>query len=214
MRRPTRLVGLIITCHCAAAFVLTDFSGTHSRIPRNLKTSVQRTCSSFVRIGAAQSTDRRCALGQSKVQTEVERSLEGSIGGAQFWAWKNGWQIHYTQSGQDGPPLLLLTGFGVGGFHYARNVEELSKNHKVWTMDVLGQGKSWPTTDPAPGGGFSEAGFQWGFGSASDADTNAASLDYSCSLWTRQAIEFLETVVRQVDYCCFKSMFHACLNRL
>jgi pimeloyl-ACP methyl ester carboxylesterase len=149
-------------------------------------------------------------LGQSKVQTEVE----GSIGGAQFWAWKNGWQIHYTQSGQDGPPLLLLTGFGVGGFHYARNVEELSKNHKVWTMDVLGQGKSWPTTDPAPGGGFSEAGFQWGFGSASDADTNAASLDYSCSLWTSQAVEFLETVVRQVHYCYIKSMFHACLNRL
>ena len=53
--------------------------------------------------------------------------------------WKNGWQIHYRTAGTEGPPLLLLTGFGVGGFHYSRNFAELSKTHRVWTMDVLGQ---------------------------------------------------------------------------
>ena len=55
--------------------------------------------------------------------------------------WKNGWRIHYRTAGADGPPLVLLTGFGVGGFHYARNIDELAKTHRVWCMDVLGQGK-------------------------------------------------------------------------
>ena len=93
--------------------------------------------------------------------------------------------------------MLLLTGFGVGGFHYERNVDELAASgHRVFTMDILGQGKSWPTSDPAPGGGFDEPGFQWGFGPEADALCDASNLTYSCSLWEEQIVEFIETVVR------------------
>ena len=55
--------------------------------------------------------------------------------------WKNGWRIHFRAAGTAGPPLLLLTGFGVGSFHYARNFDELAQTNRVWAMDVLGQGK-------------------------------------------------------------------------
>ena len=63
---------------------------------------------------------------------------------SQFWEWRYNSRIHYTQAGDTGPPIVLLTGFGVGGFHYARNIEVLGKAHRVWTMDILGQGQSWP----------------------------------------------------------------------
>lgn len=53
--------------------------------------------------------------------------------------------IHYEQKGENGPPLLLVPGFGVGVFHYRRNIEELSKDHRVYALDLLGQGRSWPT---------------------------------------------------------------------
>jgi hypothetical protein len=43
-----------------------------------------------------------------------------------------------------------LCQFGAVG---SRNIPGMTdEGLRVWTMDVLGQGKSWPTVDPAPGG--------------------------------------------------------------
>ena len=50
--------------------------------------------------------------------------------------------------------------------------------------------------DPAPGGGYTEGGFQWGFGPNAAPDTDAADLNYSCSLWADQIIAFVESVVK------------------
>ncbi len=50
-------------------------------------------------------------------------------------------RIRYFQAGTKGPPLLLLHGFGVGAFHYERNIEALSKSCCVFAVDVLGQGE-------------------------------------------------------------------------
>ncbi len=48
----------------------------------------------------------------------------------------------------NGPPVLILNGFGVGLFHQSRLIEELklkaSPFSEVYTIDYLGQGKSWP----------------------------------------------------------------------
>jgi len=75
---------------------------------------------------------------------------------------------------------VLLSGFGIGaGTHYARNVEALvSGGHRVFTMDYMGQGKSWPMRDPAPGGAMDREGFQWGFGPAADDAIGGAALTY------------------------------------
>jgi hypothetical protein len=53
-------------------------------------------------------------------------------------------RIHYVQQGTSGPPLLLVHGFGVGGYHFDRNIAQLAKRHRVWAVDLLGQGASWP----------------------------------------------------------------------
>lgn len=59
--------------------------------------------------------------------------------------WKHNWDIHYVVKG-NGPPLLLVPGFGVGTFHYEKNIDELSQEYSVYTLDLFGQGKSWPQT--------------------------------------------------------------------
>lgn len=48
-----------------------------------------------------------------------------------MWHWRNGWEVHYEVCRQRGRgpsiPLLLLPGFGVGTFHFRRNMQEVSQ---------------------------------------------------------------------------------------
>lgn len=49
-----------------------------------------------------------------------------------MWHWRNGWEIHYERARRDGaPPLLLLPGFGVGTFHFKRNMQEVTDNSAI-----------------------------------------------------------------------------------
>jgi hypothetical protein len=106
---------------------------------------------------------------------------------------------------------------------------------RVWTMDIMGQGRSWPSSDPAPNGsptyccvrsqaitpcdctetktgfktelvvsiactipysvdqdsagasgGYTEKGFEWGFGPQADPAVAAEELTYSCTMWRDQ----------------------------
>ena len=67
-------------------------------------------------------------------------------------SWKRPhWKIHYEalnavkSNENEDPPLLLLPGFGVGTFHYEKQLEELGEaGYRVFTCDFFGQGKSWP----------------------------------------------------------------------
>lgn len=61
-------------------------------------------------------------------------------------------------------------------------------------------GRSWPSVDPAPGGGYNEAGFEWGFGPEANAETNAEGLNYSCSLWADQVIDWRDCGVVYAYY--------------
>jgi pimeloyl-ACP methyl ester carboxylesterase len=73
----------------------------------------------------------------------------------------------------------LLNGFGVGFFHWERNILALSEStgSSIFAMDYLGQGDSWPT-DCDDGNALSEQG-----------------LKYSIDSWIKQTEEFLEQVV-------------------
>ncbi|CAH8304255.1 unnamed protein product [Eruca vesicaria subsp. sativa] len=59
-----------------------------------------------------------------------------------IWRWK-GHLIQYTVVGNEGPAVLLVHGFGAFLEHYRDNVDNIvnSKN-RVWTITVLGFGKS------------------------------------------------------------------------
>ena len=60
------------------------------------------------------------------------------------YIWKHDYKISYVTFGDEAkPPLLLLPGFGVGAFHYERNIPELAKDYHVFSLDLLGQGSSW-----------------------------------------------------------------------
>jgi pimeloyl-ACP methyl ester carboxylesterase len=58
-----------------------------------------------------------------------------------YWTWR-GCQIHYVQKGRQGPPILLVHGFGASTDHWRKNIEELSENYRVWAIDMLGFGRS------------------------------------------------------------------------
>lgn len=65
-----------------------------------------------------------------------------------YWHWR-GQSIFYVKAGsqsQDGlaqhPPLLLIHGFGASTDHWRKNIADLSQDHEVWAIDLLGFGRS------------------------------------------------------------------------
>lgn len=97
--------------------------------------------------------------------------------------------------------MLLLPGFGVGTFHYEQQLQDLGQEYRVWAMDFLGQGKSWPSHDPAPGedvveevleGQAKSQVVEWGSGKM--AESWATDLVYSVDTWRDQVHAFVEKV--------------------
>lgn len=70
---------------------------------------------------------------------------------SRWWQWKYNSRIHYRQQGSSGPCVLLVHGFGVGAFHFEKLIHKLSATCQVWAVDLLGQGMSWPDTEPPEG---------------------------------------------------------------
>lgn len=116
-----------------------------------------------------------------------------------FWEWKPKFSVHYDKAGCENvnsPPVLFLPGFGVGSFHYEKQLKDLGHDYRVWAMDFLGQGLSLPSEDPAPlskeGGGSKRKGLPWGFGD--ETEPWASELVYSIDLWRDQVRYFIEQV--------------------
>ncbi|KHN11716.1 hypothetical protein glysoja_006169 [Glycine soja] len=89
-----------------------------------------------------------------------------------FWEWKPKLNVYYEKAGcenVDSPHVLFLPGFGVGSFHYEKQLRDLGRDTRVWALDFLGQGLSLPFEDPAPH--YNKEGVtsdgnasSWGFG--------------------------------------------------
>lgn len=116
-----------------------------------------------------------------------------------FWEWKPKLHVHYDKAGcenVDSPHVLFLPGFGVGSFHYEKQLKDLGRDTRVWALDFLGQGLSMPFEDPAPhykeraisNGDYSS----WGFGD--ETEPWATELVYSIDLWQEQVQYFIEEV--------------------
>lgn len=91
-----------------------------------------------------------------------------------LWPERNA-RIHYVAQGTRGPCVLLVHGFGVGEYHFERNVGELARNHRVWAIDLLGQGASWPLAPVE----------------------RSAGLQYSLDTWTEQLAFFVREVIQE-----------------
>jgi pimeloyl-ACP methyl ester carboxylesterase len=122
-----------------------------------------------------------------------------------IWEWRHRWHIHYQKAGSENtgaPALLLLPGFGVGSFHYEQQLQDFGQEYRVWALDFIGQGKSWPSHDPAPLEVVEENieaqvnASGWGFGPV--AEPWAAELAYSVDLWREQVQSFVDQVYRSL----------------
>lgn len=120
-----------------------------------------------------------------------------------FWEWKPKFTVHYEKAGCDNvgsPPVLFLPGFGVGSFHYEKQLKDLGRDFRIWAIDFLGQGMSLPSEDPAPlskeRGELENRVLTWGFGDQTEPWAN--ELVYSIDLWRDQVRYFIE----QVPGCC------------
>ncbi|KAL2550232.1 DNA photolyase [Forsythia ovata] len=59
-----------------------------------------------------------------------------------IWRW-NGHLIQYTVAGHEGPPILLVHGFGAFLEHYRDNANPIAESgNRVWAITLLGFGKS------------------------------------------------------------------------
>lgn len=116
--------------------------------------------------------------------------LEQSI-----WMFQNKFPISYevatnsknTSDEKNVVPILLLNGFGVGSFHQHRlmkqillqhqNSQDSTTEYKIYAIDYLGQGKSWPINC---NDGMSE-------------DEN--NLGYSADMWIDQLTGFIQQII-------------------
>ncbi|XP_051147290.1 pheophytinase, chloroplastic-like [Andrographis paniculata] len=123
-----------------------------------------------------------------------------------FWEWRPKLKVHYEISGSDNvdsPPILLLPGFGVGSFHYKKQLKDLGRDHRVWALDFLGQGLSLPYEDPTLQSKDGQNG-TWGFGD--ESETWAEELVYSADLWKDQIHYFVEEVIKEPVYLVGNSL--------
>lgn len=127
-----------------------------------------------------------------------------------FWEWKPKLNVHYDKSGSDNvnsPPVLFLPGFGVGSFHYEKQLKDLGREFRVWAVDFLGQGMSLPSEDPTQSkyAGISVGGNSlWGFGDETEPWAN--KLVYSIDLWQDQVQYFVEEVIKEPVYIVGNSL--------
>lgn len=117
------------------------------------------------------------------------------------WEWKPKLNVHYEKAGSenvDSPPVLFLPGFGVGSFHYQKQLKDLGRDFRAWAPDFLGQGLSLPCEDPTLCRKISDKSesvlynLLWGFGD--ESQPWAKELVYSIDLWRDQVRYFIEEV--------------------
>ncbi|XP_024369572.1 uncharacterized protein [Physcomitrium patens] len=109
----------------------------------------------------------RAAMAETSVggySSKVLKQLPYKKEGYNFWTWRDH-KVHYIVQGQ-GPPIVLIHGFGASAFHWRYNIPELAKTHTVYAMDLLGFG-------------FSEK----------------ALIDYTADVWRDQVADFVRDVV-------------------
>ncbi|XP_009764564.1 pheophytinase, chloroplastic isoform X1 [Nicotiana tabacum] len=124
-----------------------------------------------------------------------------------FWEWKPKLNVHYEKSGCENvnsPPVLFLPGFGVGSFHYEKQLKDLGRDHRIWAIDFLGQGKSLPCEDLTSTSKEQLDGDVWGFGE--EAKPWAKELVYSIDLWKEQVHYFIEEVIKEPVYIVGNSL--------
>jgi pimeloyl-ACP methyl ester carboxylesterase len=119
-------------------------------------------------------TEGDVSLGDG-LQIQINPAMQSSSAGMErtsllppvkIWNWQ-GHRIAYRQAGRQGPPLVLVHGFGASSIHWRKNLPQLSEEHQVWAIDLLGFG----------------------------ASAKPQGMDYTFDTWAAQLAAFTEQVV-------------------
>ena len=149
-------------------------------------------------------------IGTSSSSSGVASTSSRVRDGAYKW---RGHRVHFERGGCDPSVatkhVVFLHGFGVGTFHYERQLRDLgalvdaetsdrdghdsedptrARTTCVWALDFVGQGASWPCDE-------SDDAFPY----VNEADAAPEGFRYSVDTWVEQTTHFLETVVRPRD---------------
>ncbi|CAM9481957.1 unnamed protein product [Ectocarpus sp. 4 AP-2014] len=192
-------LGCCWTCVSVRAFLISNFRPPD---PRGYAAFLQPGAwSSTARLLSSTTSAGDPSTGGSPTIADGDETSAPRSG---VWHWRNGWEVHYERASSRRPaagdrvregggqrqregsttPLLLLPGFGVGTFHFRRNMQELSETRDVYSIDFLGQGKSWPTRVPSREDG----------------------LCYSVDMWTEQVLAFINEVIGEPAYVAGNSL--------
>jgi pimeloyl-ACP methyl ester carboxylesterase len=75
-----------------------------------------------------------------------------------YWYWQRQ-RIRYQRSGETGPALVLIHGFGASSDHWRKNLPDWGMDHRVFAIDLLGYGFS---DKPVPGDPLAYTFENWG----------------------------------------------------
>ncbi|KAF6990222.1 hypothetical protein CFC21_007450 [Triticum aestivum] len=105
--------------------------------------------------------------GGSSAPPAAGSSLEELSRSCTTWSWR-GMRVNYLVRGE-GPPVLLVHGFGASVAHWRRNIGVLSESNTVYAIDLLGFG----------------------------ASDKPAGFSYTMETWAELILEFLDEVVKR-----------------
>ncbi|CAI9092073.1 OLC1v1027220C1 [Oldenlandia corymbosa var. corymbosa] len=86
--------------------------------------------------------DTVCSMEWYRLLALKSQVAEEGTFSVRIWRW-NGYLIHYTVSGEGGPAILLVHGFGAFLDHFRDNIGQVAESgNRVWAMTLVGFGKS------------------------------------------------------------------------
>ncbi|CAI5968523.1 unnamed protein product [Closterium sp. NIES-64] len=127
-----------------------------------------------------------------------------------------GHSIRYQQCGSQGPPVLLIHGFGASSDHWRHTLKALgASGHRVFAIDLLGYGysdKPTPSYRIKNGQGRQEEQQeeqqkeQGGGVAAAAAGVSGGESEYTFENWGQQAVDFIDQVVGEEAFIVTNSV--------
>jgi len=204
--RPPSDITTNVMSVCAAAVVPTSFhagAGSKAPVATRCVTSCARGTTNANGVPTAKTHPDRSlsftktapasrARGQSITTKALAEAASGKIKiqappnaevTTEYWQWE-GHTIRYTKSGDAGPPLVLVHGFGGNADHWRKNTPVLGKRCRVFAIDLLG----------------------YGFSSKPDPMSSPQNEIYNFENWSRQLRSFVDEVVKEPAFLACNSV--------
>ncbi|CAI5509636.1 unnamed protein product [Closterium sp. Naga37s-1] len=140
-----------------------------------------------------------------------ESDVDQPVVETRTWLWR-GHSIRYQMSGSQGPPVLLIHGFGASSDHWRHTLRVLgASGHRVFAIDLLGYGYS---DKPTPSYRIKkeqqaeqgEQGQKEQGGGGAGGGVSGGQSEYTFENWGQQAVDFIDQVVGEEAFIVTNSV--------